>query len=132
MLPTLAGLLDVEPMPGAPTSLFALVAVAGGSELRRSDDGGATSVPVHTFTATEAVSDFAVDAVAPNVVFAASATGVLRSRDAGATWESTPGTFDAWGSYRQRVQRLWVHPTERGHVFAAPADGGLFENRLGD
>lgn len=132
VLPTLAGLLDVEPVPGAPTSLFALVAVAGGSELRRSDDAGATSVPVHTFTATEAVSEFAVDAVAPNVLYAASATGVLRSRDAGATWESTPGTFDAWGSHRQRVQRLWVHPTERGHVFAAPADGGLFENRLSD
>ena len=27
---------------------------------------------------------------------------------------------------------LGVHPTERGHVFASPAAGGLFENRLSD
>jgi hypothetical protein len=132
VLPALAGLLDVEPVPGAPMSLFALVAVAGGSELRRSDDGGMTSSLVHTFATAEGVSEIAVDAVAPDVLYAASANGLLRSRDAGATWASTPGTLYAWGLYRQRLQRLWVHPTERGHVFAAPADGGLFENRLSD
>ena len=132
VLPGVADLLDVEAVPGSPTRLFALVAVAGGSELRRSDDSGATSVPVHTFTTAEAVSDLAVDAVASSVLYAASASGLLRSRDGGATWEATPGTFDAWGSYRNRLQRLWVHPTDRGHVFAAPADGGLFENRLSD
>ncbi|HEV8240608.1 MAG TPA: sialidase family protein [Thermoanaerobaculia bacterium] len=132
VLPAVEGLLDVEPVPGSPTTLFALFAVAGGSELRRSDDGGVTSVPVHTFTTAEAVADFALDAVAPDVLYAASATGVLRSRDGGATWESTPGTLDAWGAYRQRLQHVWVHPSEPGHVFAAPADGGLFENRLSD
>ena len=132
VLPTLADLLDIEPVLGSPTGLLALVAVAGGSELRRSDDGGGTSVSIHTFTTAEAVTDVAVDAVAPGVLYAASAVGVLRSRDGGATWESTPGTLDAWGPYRRRMQRLWVHPTERGHVFAAPADGGLFENRLAD
>jgi hypothetical protein len=132
VLPATAALLDVEAVPGSTTSLFALFAVAGGTELRRSDDSGATSVPVHTFTTAQAVSDVAVDAVAPNVLYAAGATGLLRSRDGGASWESTPGTLDAWGPYRQRLQRLWVHPTERGHVFAAPVDGGLFENRLGD
>lgn len=132
VLPALAGLLDVEPVPGSPTSLFALFAVAGGSELRRSDDGGVTSVPLHTFTTAEAVSDFALDAVAHGILYAPSSTGLLRSEDGGATWESTPGTLDAWGSYRNRLQHVWVHPTERGHVFAAPADGGLFENRLSD
>lgn len=133
LLPGVAGLLDVEPgFTSTQMSLFALFAVAGGTELRRSDDGGATSVAVHTFTTAEEVTDFAVDQVAIDVLYAASATGLLRSRDAGATWESTPGTFDAWGSYRQRLQRLWVHPTERGHVFAGPLDGGLFENRLSD
>ena len=71
-------------------------------------------------------------AAAPNDLYAGSAGGVLRSRDGGATWESTPSIPPAWGPYRQRILRVWAHPTERGHVFAAPSDGGLFENRLSE
>ena len=133
ILPTVTTtLLDVEAGPGSAMTLFVLVAVPGGSELLRSDDGGVTSVSVHTFASADGVSDFAIDAVARDVLYAASATGLLRSRDGGATWKAAPGTFDAWGPYRARLRQLGVHPTERGHVFAAPVDGGLFENRLSD
>jgi hypothetical protein len=48
------------------------------------------------------------------------------------TWESTPGDFAPWGAYRNWIGHVQVHPTERGHLFAVPVDGGLFENQLSD
>ena len=129
-----SGVVDVEAVPGRPATLYALVTIAagtGGTELRRSDDDGRTAVTIHTFAAADAVTDLALDGVTGDL-YAASAAGVLRSRDDGATWESTPGSLTPWGLYRQHILHVWAHPTERGHLFAAPADGGLFENRLSD
>jgi photosystem II stability/assembly factor-like uncharacterized protein len=129
-LKLLDGSADVELVPGAPSSLYLLVSTANGTELRRSDDDGATTHLVHTFAPSEAVSDVAIDPSAPLDLYAASENGVLQSRDGGATWEPTPGNFNAWGAYRQLIGHVLVHPTERGHLFAVPADGGLFENQL--
>jgi photosystem II stability/assembly factor-like uncharacterized protein len=129
-LKLLDGSADVELVPGAPSSLYLLVSTASGRELRRSDDDGATTHLVHAFAPSEEVSDVAIDPSAPLDLYAASANGVLQSRDGGATWEPTPGNFNAWGTYRQSVGHILVHPTERGHLFAVPADGGLFENQL--
>jgi photosystem II stability/assembly factor-like uncharacterized protein len=129
-LKLLDGSADVEFVPGAPASLYLLVSTSDGTELRRSDDDGATSHAVHTFALSEGVGDVATDPSAPLDLYAASANGVLQSRDGGATWEPTPGDFNPWGTYRQSVGHVQVHPTERGHLFAVPLDGGLFENRL--
>jgi len=126
----LDGNTDVEFVPGAPSSLYLLASTVDGSELRRSDDDGATSQLVHTFTASDAVIGIAPDPSAPLDLYAASQNGVLQSRDGGVTWEPAPGDFTAWGAYRQFVGPVQVHPTERGHLFAAPFDGGLFENQL--
>ncbi len=129
-----SGVVDVEAVPGRPATLYALVTIAagtGGTELRRSDDDGRTAVTIHTFAAADSVTDLALDGVTGDL-YAASAAGVLHSRDDGATWESTPGSLTTWGPYRQHILHVWAHPTERGHLFAAPADGGLFENRLSD
>ena len=97
---------------------------------RRSHDDGVTSHVVHTFSLSDGVSGVATDPSAPLDLYAASKNGVLQSRDGGATWEPTPGNFNAWGAYRQLVGHVQVHPTERGHLFAVPAEGGLFENQL--
>src|SRR4051794_37701076 len=125
----LDGGADIEFLPGAPASLYILVSAAGGTELRRSDDDGVTSQLVHTFATSDGVSDVATDPSAPLDLYAASMNGVLQSRDGGVTWEPTPGNF-AWGAYRQFIGHVQVHPTQRGHLFAVPAEGGLFENRL--
>ncbi len=129
LLGGIEGITDVEFIAGAPSSLYLLVAT-GSNELQRSDDDGATSHLVHVFPASEAVGDIAADPSAPQDLYAASILGVLRSRDGGATWESTPGNFNSWGAYRNWIGRIHVHPTERGHLFAAPIDGGLFENQM--
>jgi len=126
----LDGGAGIEFVPGAPTSLYLLESAAGGTELRRSDDDGATTHLVHTFAVSEGVSEIAIDPSAPLDLYAASETGVLQSLDGGATWEPTPGNFNAWGTYRQLVSHVQVHPTQRGHLFAVPAEGGLFENQL--
>ena len=129
-LELLDGSADVEFVPGAPSSLYLVESTANGTELRRSDDDGTTTHLVHAFATSEGVSDVATDPSAPLDLYAASLHGVLRSRDGGATWEPTPGDFNAWGTYRQEVGHVQVHPTERGHLFAVPFDGGLFENQL--
>jgi photosystem II stability/assembly factor-like uncharacterized protein len=129
-LKLLDGSADVEFVPGAPASLYLLVSTANGTELRRSDDDGATTQLVHTFAVSEGVSDIATDPSAPLDLYAASGNGVLQSRDGGATWEPTPGDFNAWGTYRQIISHVQVHPTQRGHLFAVPGAGGLFENQL--
>jgi photosystem II stability/assembly factor-like uncharacterized protein len=126
----LDGSADVEFISGAPSSLYLLLSAVDGTELRRSDDDGATSHLVHTFAASDGVNDVATDPSAPLDLYAASANGVLQSRDGGTTWEPTPGSFNAWGPYRQLISHVQVHPTERGHLFAVPFDGGLFENQL--
>jgi photosystem II stability/assembly factor-like uncharacterized protein len=128
----LDGSADVEFVADAPSSLYLLVSTATGTELRRSDDGGATSHPVHAFPTSEAVIDVATDPSAPQDLYAATSGGVLRSRDGGVTWELTPGSFNPWGTYRNWIGHVQVHPTERGHLFAVPVDGGLFENQLSD
>jgi photosystem II stability/assembly factor-like uncharacterized protein len=129
-LKLLDGSADIEFVAGAPSSLYLLESTANGTELRRSDDDGATSQLVHTFAVGDAVSDVATDPSAPLDLYAASTSGVLQSRDGGVTWEPTPGNFNPWGTYRQSIGHVQVHPTERGHLFAAPLDGGLFENQL--
>jgi photosystem II stability/assembly factor-like uncharacterized protein len=131
LLNGIEGITDVEFIAGAPSSLYLLVAT-GRNELQRSDDDGATAHLVHVFPASEAVGDIAADPSSPQDLYAASILGVLRSRDGGATWESTPGNFNSWGAYRNWIGRIQVHPTERGHLFAVPVDGGLFENQLSD
>jgi photosystem II stability/assembly factor-like uncharacterized protein len=129
-LKLLDGSADVEFVAGSPASLYLLESTAGGTELRRSDDDGATTQLVHTFATSDGVGDVATDPSAPLDLYAASLNGVLQSRDGGVTWEPAPGDFNPWGAYRQEVGHVQVHPTERGHLFAAPGYGGLFENQL--
>ena len=121
---------DVEFIPGAPASFYLLFATGAGTELRRSDDFGATSVLLHTFPAADGASDVTTDPSGSGDLYLATRTGVRKSRDGGATWEPTAGGFNAFGPYRRRVGQLQVAPD--GRLIAAPVDGGLFENRLSD
>jgi len=75
-----------------PTSLFALDWSAHGP------NGGA-------------VAQIAISPAAPQVVYAASGAGVLRSDDAGDTWRALGGSFNA-------VTQLAVDPTNADVVFA--------------
>ena len=126
------GNADVEFIPEAPMSFYLLFASGSGTELRRSDDFGATSVLVHTFPTLEAASDVATDPHAPGDLYAATRLGVRRSRDGGATWEATAGGFNPFGPYRRWVEKVQVAPDAAGRLIASPLDGGLFENRLSD
>ncbi|HXU45031.1 MAG TPA: sialidase family protein, partial [Thermoanaerobaculia bacterium] len=119
----LDGTGDVEFVPGAPSSLYFLT----GTELLRSDDDGAIFVVLHTFPLPQRVSGFAIDPAAPQDLYAASASGLLRSRDGGETWAPAPSAIAPWGAFRRALGKVWVDPAERGHVFAAPSAGGLFE-----
>lgn len=119
---------DVEFIPGAPESFYLLFAALAGTELRRSDDFGATSVLVHTFPASAGASDVATDPAGSGDLYLATRVGVRRSRDGGATWEATAGGFNPYGPYRRWVEKVQVAPN--GRLIAAPIDGGLFENRL--
>ena len=123
---------DVEFVSEAPASFYLLFATESGTELRRSDDFGATSTLVHTFASSEAVSDVATDPHAPGDLYAATRLGVRRSRDGGATWEATAGGFNPFGPYRRWVEKVQVAPDAAGRLIASPLDGGLFENRLSD
>ncbi|HEV8630916.1 MAG TPA: hypothetical protein VGV61_11405 [Thermoanaerobaculia bacterium] len=125
--------LDVELVPHTVGSMVALVDAGNpSSELRRSDDDGATWRALHTFPRVEQALDAAVDPTGAEDLYVATSHGVVRSRDGGVTWETAPGSLSAWGDYRQAIARVFAHPSEHGHVYAAPYDGGLFENRLSD
>src|SRR6185295_15678090 len=75
-----------------PTSLFALDWSAHGP------NGGA-------------VAQIAISPAAPQLVYAASGAGVLRSDDAGDSWRTLGGSFNA-------VAQLAVDPTNADVVFA--------------
>ncbi len=122
------GEADVEFVPGEPDRLFLLFASPASTELRRSDDFGATSHPIHTFALSDEARDVAIDPNAAGDLYAATRLGVLRSRDGGATWEATAGGFAPFGSYRRALRRVQVAPD--GRLIASPNFGGLFENRL--
>lgn len=120
----------IEFVPGAPDSLYLVESTTQGTELRRSDDDGATAQLIHIFAVSEGVGDLAVDPSAPQDLYVSSAGAVLQSHDGGATWDPVPGDLSPWGPYRRFVGLLQVHPTQRGHLFASTFAGGLFENQL--
>ncbi len=122
------GEADFEFVPGAPASLYLLFGTGSGTQLRRSDDFGASSSLIHTFPASDFASDVATDPSGSGDLYLATRLGVRRSRDGGVTWEATAGGWNPFGPYRRWVGKVQVAPD--GRVIAAPLDGGLFENRL--
>jgi photosystem II stability/assembly factor-like uncharacterized protein len=102
---------------------YAAVEVGG---VLRSDDageswrlaGGSTGEPRFDIPAPPLVHadghSVTAHPASPDMVFAATAEGLYRSKDAGDTWEVTHA-----GSYCRAV---WVDPTDADHIVLGPAD----------
>ncbi|MFZ9814933.1 MAG: VPS10 domain-containing protein [Candidatus Kapaibacteriota bacterium] len=76
------------------------------------------------------VSDIAMPWDNPNIVYLATgdddagctySTGILKSTDAGKTWNPTELSFQT--SSRQQIYRLLAHPTQAGKLYAATSQG---------
>lgn len=76
------------------------------------------------------VSDIAMPWDNPNIVYLATGdddagctytTGVLKSTDAGKTWNPTELSFQT--SSREQIYRLLAHPTQAGKLYAATSQG---------
>ncbi|HYU34567.1 MAG TPA: hypothetical protein VEW48_20650, partial [Thermoanaerobaculia bacterium] len=99
-----------------------------GAAIQRSADGGATW---ESRSAGGAVLSIAVDAVDPNIVYAATRNrGVLRSTNGGRTWSRTDAGL-------ARLGRLWVRdvmtdPLVSGVAYSFPVKGGVFQARFGE
>ncbi|MES1244415.1 MAG: sialidase family protein [Acidobacteriota bacterium] len=93
--------------PGAPSFVYTLLA----GEHWKSTDGGKTWAAFSGGPGSPSLSDLAVDATDPNLLYGAGRTGVFRSRDGGETW--TP------------VRR------ESAHVLALPQPGTIVAGGCG-
>lgn len=73
-------------------------------------------------TITALVSDLAK----PQILYASSADGVLKSQDAGATWQTmTTGLSDT------QIAALALHPTQPVRLYAVTAHGTVFRSTDG-
>lgn len=73
---------------------------------------------------TGTVNGFSVDPADPKLMYVAMRDGVYRSVDAGEKW-----TVAAGGP--KNAVAVAVHPTRRGEVYTASAEGAIFVSRDG-
>jgi photosystem II stability/assembly factor-like uncharacterized protein len=106
----------------APSATQRLYAAMGGSpgSVYRSDDGaGSWSLVSNAFPGTW-VGDVIVDPFDPDVVYAATSPGLLKSVDGGATWVPG-GTVPA-------LTRLLADPTATGVLYGGTNDSGVYKS----
>jgi PKD repeat protein len=117
--------------PTEPNTIFVGAPVGG---LWKSTNGGANWTVMTSVLPSLAVSDVAVDANNPNVIYLASGDfdagdapgiGVLKSVDAGVTWQITGLNFSL--SQGRYVARIIIHPNNSNIVWAA-ASNGLYKS----
>jgi PKD repeat protein len=113
--------------PTQPNTIFVGAPVGG---LWKSTDAGNTWTVMTSVTPSLAVSDVAVDANNPNVIYLASGDcdaddapgiGVLKSIDAGNTWQITGLNFLV--SQGRYVSRIIIDPTNSNIIWAAASNG---------
>ncbi|MGZ4036906.1 MAG: WD40/YVTN/BNR-like repeat-containing protein, partial [Bacteroidia bacterium] len=121
-------------MPGLPTTIF-VGAAAGG--LWKSTDNGATWTTNTDQLASLGVADITIDPTNTNIMYLATgdldgsgsgfsfgdtkSTGVLKSTDGGATWNTTGLS---WTTSQQRfISKLLLNPQNTGEVFAFTSVG---------
>jgi PKD repeat protein len=113
--------------PTQPNTIFVGAPVGG---LWKSTDGGATWTVMTSVLPSLAVSDVAIDANNPNIIYLASGdlaagdapgVGVLKSYDAGNTWEITGLNFLV--SQGRYVSRVIIDPNNSNIIWAAASNG---------
>jgi photosystem II stability/assembly factor-like uncharacterized protein len=73
---------------------------------------------VGSLPTTQTITALVSDLANPQVLYASSADGVFKSRDAGDTWEAASA-----GLSEIRVIALALHPTELSRLYAVTASG---------
>lgn len=121
-------------MPGSPTTIFCGAAAGG---LWKSTDNGATWTTNTDQLASLGVADIAIDPTNTNLMYIATgdldgsgtgfsfgdtkSTGVLKSTDGGATWNTTSLS---WTTSQQRfIAKLLINPINTGEIFAFTSVG---------
>lgn len=121
--------------PTEPNTIFVGAPVGG---LWKSTDGGSSWVVMTSVTPSLAVSDVAVDANNPNIIYLATGDfdaddapgiGLLKSTDAGVTWQITGLNFLV--SQGRYVSRVIIDPTNSNIVWAAASNGIYKSNDAG-
>ena len=121
--------------PTQPNTIFAGAPVGG---LWKSIDAGATWTVMTGVLPSLAVSDVAVDANNPNIIYLASGDlaagdapgiGVLKSVDAGLTWQITGLNFTV--SQGRYVSRIIIDPINSNILWAAASNGIYKSNNAG-
>ena len=117
--------------PTQPNTIFVGAPVGG---LWKSNDGGATWNVMTNLLPSLAVSDVAIDANNPNIIYLASGdfdgddapgVGVLKSTDGGLTWQITGLNFLV--SQGRYISRIIIDPTNSNILWAA-ASNGIFKS----
>ena len=123
-----AGRVQTIKMHPAGTNTFYVGAAAGG--FWKTTNGGVSYVTTTDQLGSCGVSDIAVSASSPNVIYISTgdkdagdthSTGVLKSLDGGNTWNTTGLTWPV--SSQQRIYRLLVDPANVNSLIAATSLG---------
>jgi photosystem II stability/assembly factor-like uncharacterized protein len=112
---------DVEAIPGKPTTIY--VGAASGGVFKTEDDG-ATWLPIFENQASAVIGDIAIAPSDPNIVWVGTGeANILRSSMAGTgVYKSTDGgkTFKHMGlTDSQHIARILVHPQNPNIVYVA-------------
>ncbi len=120
--PANSGLPDLATIGIAPSAPQRLYAIRSGTPgwVYRTDDGGSIWMLVSNAYPGTWTGDVVVDPSDPDVVYAASSPGVLKSVDGGATWVPG-GTVPA-------LYRLLADPTIPGLLYAGTNDAGVYRS----
>jgi CSLREA domain-containing protein len=114
--------------PTTPHTLY-----AGGRDVFRSTDGGASWQPSSSGLPAQPVSVLTIDPLAPGTLYAGTDSGVLKSTDSGVTWQ----LMNTGLTYR-RVAALTIDPYTASTLYVATFDcselscqGDLFKSTDG-
>jgi PKD repeat protein/photosystem II stability/assembly factor-like uncharacterized protein len=129
-IPTDGGAGRINCVAFHPTNTSTIFVGAANGGIWRSYDGGQTWTSNTDALASLGVSDIAFNPKNPNIVYAASgdrdggdsyAIGILKSTDAGITWNPTGISFNL--SQGKMFSRILVHPSYPDTVLVAGTDG---------
>ncbi|MBL7942330.1 MAG: hypothetical protein JNM00_06175, partial [Flavobacteriales bacterium] len=119
---------SIRPLPGSTTTFFACA--PGGGVWKTTNTGTSWTMLNTDQLASIGVSDIAIDPSNTNIMYIATSDGdagdtysigVLKSTDAGATWNPTGLNWQV--TQTRVINRLLIHPTNTQIVIAATSDG---------
>jgi PKD repeat protein len=129
-IPTGGGAGRINCVTFHPTNSSIIFVGAANGGIWRSYDGGQSWASNTDELASLGISDIAFNPKNPNIVYAASgdrdgsdsyAIGILKSTDAGITWNTT--SFSYTTSQNKMFSRILVHPSNPDTVLVAGSDG---------